>query len=72
MARSGFHFEFDGTYVIIIGVDFVERRMYDGLNRVKRVQHLLASGEILLCSIQIRYPQLGIGDVGERIDVRIL
>lgn len=46
--------------------------MYDGLDRVKRVQHLLASGEILLCSIQIRYPQLDIGDVGERIDVCIL
>lgn len=46
--------------------------MYDGLDRVERVQHLLASGEILLCPIQIWYSQLDIGNVGERIDVRIL
>jgi hypothetical protein len=46
--------------------------MYDGLDRVKRVQYLLASSQILLCAIQIRYSQLDIGNVGERIDVCIL
>jgi hypothetical protein len=46
--------------------------MYDGLDGVKRVKHLLASGQILLCPIQIRYSQLDIGNLGERINVCVL
>lgn len=61
-----------GAYVVVLGVDFVEGSMYNRLDRVKGVEHLLACLEVLLRSIEVVQPLLDVGDVREGVDVGVL
>jgi hypothetical protein len=58
--------------VVIVGVDFIEGGVHNGLDRIEGVQDLLARFQVPLCSVQVVESLLDIGDVCKGIDVCFL